>query len=84
VCGETYSAGAGDTDFLLAKITDSLIEKYMATSGNFTFQDSSLTLRNTSLTGTSSRLSVSNAGLTLKTSSLTVNTASLTTDFYPL
>ena len=82
VCGETQSAGAGRSDFLLAKITDSLIEQDTVTCGNFTFQDASLTAKNVSLTITSSSLSVSNAGLTVTTYSLTVGTPSLTTNLY--
>ena len=82
VCGYTESAGSGGKDFLLAKITDFLIEQDTVTFGNFTFQDASLTAKNVSLTITSSSLSVSNPGLTLKTSSLTVGTPSLTTNLY--
>ena len=84
VCGYTSSAGAGSYDLLLAKITDSIIEKDTVTFGNFTFQDSSLTAKNVSFTSTSSSLSVSNAGLTVSTPSLTVGTPSLTTNLYTL
>ena len=86
VCGETDSVDfdARDNDFLLAKITDSLIEKDTVTFGSFTFQDTSLTSNNVSLTIASNNLSVSNAGLTVTTTSLNMTTPSLTTDFYPL
>ena len=84
VCGETQSAGAGSRDLLLAKITDSIIEKDTVTFGNFTFTDTSLTAQNAPLTVTSSNLSVSNAGLTVTTPSLTVGTPSLTTNLYTL
>ena len=83
VCGYTYSAGAGSYDFLLAKITDSIIEKGTVTFGNLTFQDVSLTAKNVSLTVTSSSLSVSNAGLMVGTPSLTVGTPSLPVTLYP-
>ena len=84
VCGETKSAGAGEFDLLLAKITDSLIEKDTVTFGSLTFKDASLTLQNASLTVTSSNLSVSNGDLTVETPSLTVGTPSLTTNLYTL
>ncbi|MGF0009385.1 SBBP repeat-containing protein [Desulfovibrio sp. SGI.102] len=84
VCGYTGSAGAGSWDLLLAKITDSLIEKDIVTFGNLNFQDASLTSKNVSLTSKSSSLSVSNAGLTVTTPSLTVVTPSLTTNLYTL
>ena len=84
VCGSTASVGAGNTDLLLAKITDSLIGEYMATLGVFTFQDVSLTLKSESLTSSNHDLSVSNAGLTVNTPSLTVGTPSLTTNLFTL
>ena len=84
VCGETQSAGAGSRDLLLAKITDSIIEKDTVTFGNFTFTDTSLTAQNAPLTVTSSNLSVSNGNLTVGTPSLTVGTPSLTTNLYTL
>lgn len=84
VCGYTNSAGAGNNDLLLAKITDSLIEQDTVAFGSFTFQDASLTANNVSLTITSSSLPVSDAGLTVKNSSLTVGTPSLTTNLYTL
>ena len=80
VCGYTYSAGAGNNDLLLAKITDFLVEKDVVTFGSLTFQDASLTSKNVSLGSSSSSLSVSNAGLTVTTPSLTVETTSLTTN----
>ena len=84
VCGNTASAGAGADDFLLAKVTDSIIEKDTVTLGIFTFQDVSLTSKNVSLTITSPGFSASNAGLTVSTPSLTVGTPSLTTNLYTL
>ena len=83
-CGLTTSAGAGNYDLLLIKITDFLIEQDTVTFGNLTFQDASLTAKNVSLTVTSPSFSVSNANLTVKTSSLTVGTPSLTTNLYTL
>ena len=84
VCGTTYSAGAGRSDLLFAKITDSLIEQDTVTFGSLTFQDASLTSKNVSLGSSSSSLSVSNAGLTVGTPSLTVGTPALTTNLYTL
>ena len=84
VCGETQSAGAGSFDLLLAKITDSIIEKDTVTFGKFTFKDASLTAQNAPLTVTSSSLAVSTYGLTVTTPSLTVGTPSLTTNLYTL
>ena len=84
VCGNTASAGAGVDDFLLAKITDSIIEKDTVTLGIFTFQDTHLTVNNVSLTITSPGFSASNANLALRNSSLTVGTPSLTTNLYTL
>ena len=84
VCGETNSAGAGGVDLLLAKITDSIIEKGTVTFGNFTFKDASLTAQNSPLTVASSSLAVSTYGLTVTTPSLTVGTPSLTTNLYTL
>ena len=84
VCGSTASAGAGSYDFLLAKITDSLIEQDTVTFGSFIFQNVSLTLKNVSFKSTSSSLPVYNAGLTVTTPSLTVGTSSLTTNLYTL
>ena len=84
VCERTESAGAGGWDLLLAKITDSLIEKGVGTFGIFTFRDVSLTAKNVSLTITSPGFSVSDAGLTVSTPSLTVGTPSLTTNLYTL
>ena len=82
VCGYTLSTGAGEEDLLLAKITDSLIEKGVGTFDIFTFQDVSLTSKNVSLTIMSPSFSVSDAGLTVSTPSLTVETASFTTNLY--
>ena len=84
VCGNTASAGAGVNDFLLAKITDSLIEQDTVTLGIFTFQNASLTFNNVSFTLTSPSFSFSNANLSLRNSSLTVGTPSLTTNLYTL
>ena len=83
VCGQTNSAGAGNYDFLLAKITDSIVEKNTVTFGSFIFQDASLTVNNISFTSTSPGFSVSNAGLTVTTPSLTVGTPSLDITLYP-
>ena len=82
VCGNAYMTDQSIPYLLLAKITDSLVEKYKVTIGDFIFQDVSLTLRNGSLTCASSSLPVSNTGLTVRTSSLTVGTPSLTTNLY--
>ena len=84
VCGQTGSAGAGGYDLLLAKITDSIVEKNTVTFGRFIFQNASLTFNNVSFTSTSPSFSASNANLTVKTSSLTVGTPSLTTNLYTL
>ena len=84
VCGNTQSAGAGLNDFLLARITDSIIEKDTITLGIFTFQDTHLTVNNISLTITSPGFSASNANLSLRNSPLTVGTPSLTTNLYTL
>ena len=86
VCGFTESLGAVGVvgrHFLLAKITDSLIEKGVGTFGIFTFRDVSLTAKNVSLTITSPGFSVSDAGLTVTTPSLIVGTPSFAITLYP-
>ena len=84
VCGNTASAGAGVNDFILVKITDSIIEKDTVTLGIFTFQDTHIPMNNASFTLTSPSFSFSNANLSLRNSSLTVGTPSLTTNLYTL
>ena len=83
VCGFTESLSVGGRHFLLAKITDSLIEKGVGTFGIFTFRDVSLTAKNVSLTITSPGFSVSDAGLTVTTPSLIVGTPSFDITLYP-
>ena len=86
VGGFTESLGAVGVvgrHFLLAKITDSLIEKGVGTFGIFTFRDVSLTAKNVSLTITSPGFSVSDAGLTVTTPSLIVGTPSFDITLYP-
>ena len=80
--GYVYVCGQAAADLLLAKITDSIIEKDTVTFGSFIFKNVSLTFNNVSFTSTSSSLSVSNAGLTVTNPSLTVGTPSLTTNLY--
>ena len=82
VCGDTYLAG--NCDLLLAKITDSIIEKDTVTFGSLTFQDASFTSENVSLgTASYSGASIDDSYLGEGTSSsLTVGTSSLTTNLY--
>ena len=82
VCGHTISVGSGRSDLLLAKITDSLIEKSTATFGDFTFKNAALTLNNASLTSTSPELSDSEADLKVNNATLTLKNASLTATLY--
>ena len=84
VCGNTTSAGDGTCNLLIAKITNSIIEKDTVTFGSLTFQDASFTSENVSLgTASYSGASIDDSYLGEGTSSsLTVGTSSLTTNLY--
>ena len=78
VCGRTYSAGAGGSDILIARITDDVINQSTVIYGNFTLQDAALTVSNASLINQTASLSLANPGMSVLTPSLTVKDANLT------
>ena len=78
ICGNTYSAGAGGSDILIARITDDVINQSTVIYGNFTLQDAALTVSNASLINQTASLSLANPGMSVLTPSLTVKDANLT------
>jgi uncharacterized delta-60 repeat protein len=76
IVGETYSIGAGGSDFLIAKLSDD--GSTTGTYGSFTYATSSLTDSTSSLTSSTSSLTDSSSSLTSSTSSLTDSSSSLT------
>ena len=76
VTGHTASAGAGDDDFLIAKLPDD--GSLTGTYGSFTYASSSLTDASSSRTDASSSLTDASSSLTDASSSLTDASSSLT------